>query len=401
MRRALLLCAVLACARHPSAADPLAWIELQTEHFTLRTDLAEPEAREVAAQLELVRAALIATSWHNAAPIPGRLQVIDLAAKSELQKFAAEGIDGFVTADAFGERMLVMSADQPPEELTVLKHEMAHVISNEFLVRNPRWLAEGIACYLETMHFDRAAHKVSVGDPGPGQAKGQGIKTAVIQVAAEELSVEPSAINLVTADTSRTPNEGYTAGSQSMQDSATAIRHAAAQAREILINAAASRLGTSADRLSVRWYIGYNLDEPLPDHSSLTRIRERYGVELFQRFFEAIVDQCQQAGLVWGKELYVDATKVQANASMESVKPRFAVETHLANLFAAEPAEEAQQVATQDKPASSEPSPQEVMAAPVELHTALSAEQRAVLTGPLPRVRGHVIRESELFQVLL
>ena len=81
---------------------------------------------------------------------------------------------------------------------------------------------------------------------------GQGIKTAAIQVAAEELSVEPRAINLVTADTSRTPNEGYTSGSQSMQDSATAIRHAAAQAREILINAAASRLATSADRLNVR-----------------------------------------------------------------------------------------------------------------------------------------------------
>jgi transposase len=63
----------------------------------------------------------------------------------------------------------------------------------------------------------------------------------------------------------------------------------------------------SADRLSVRWFVGYNLDEPLPDHSSLTRIRERYGVELFQRFFEAIVDQCQQAGLVWGQELFVDA----------------------------------------------------------------------------------------------
>jgi transposase len=136
----------------------------------------------------------------------------------------------------------------------------------------------------------------------------------------------------------------------------------------------------AADRLSVRWYIGYNLDEPLPDHSSLTRIRERYGVELFRRFFEAIVDQCQQAGLVWGKELYVDATKVNANASMESVKPRFAVEAHLANLFAAEPAEDAQQVATQDAPEVSETSPQEVIAVPVELPTALSAEQRAVLT---------------------
>src|SRR6059058_2730006 len=46
----------------------------------------------------------------------------------------------------------------------------------------------------------------------------------------------------------------------------------------------------AADRLSVRWYIGYDLDEPLLDHSSLTRIRTRYGVEIFRRFFETIVD---------------------------------------------------------------------------------------------------------------
>ena len=53
-----------------------------------------------------------------------------------------------------------------------------------------------------------------------------------------------------------------------------------------------------ADRLSIRWYLGYNLDEWLPDHSSPTRIRSRYGVDVFRRFFEAIVEQCQQAGLV-------------------------------------------------------------------------------------------------------
>ena len=70
-----------------------------------------------------------------------------------------------------------------------------------------------------------------------------------------------------------------------------------------------------ADRLSVRWYIGFDLGEPLPDHSSLTRIRECYGVRVFRRFFEAIVEQCQQEGLVWGKELYFDGTKVLANAS--------------------------------------------------------------------------------------
>ena len=59
------------------------------------------------------------------------------------------------------------------------------------------------------------------------------------------------------------------------------------------------------DRQSLRWYLGYDLNEPLPDHSSLSRIRERYGLEVFRRFFERIVEQCVAAGLVWGKELYL------------------------------------------------------------------------------------------------
>jgi transposase len=59
------------------------------------------------------------------------------------------------------------------------------------------------------------------------------------------------------------------------------------------------------DRLSLRWYVGYDLHETLPDHSSLTKIRERYGVEIFRRFFEQIVGMCIEAGLVTGKELLV------------------------------------------------------------------------------------------------
>src|SRR2546421_3741394 len=89
----------------------------------------------------------------------------------------------------------------------------------------------------------------------------------------------------------------------------------------------------AAYRLSVRWYIGYDLGEPLPDHSSLTRIRTRYGVEVVRRFFEKIVEQCQEAGLVWGRELYFDGTKVAANAGKESLKPRFVIEAHLESLF--------------------------------------------------------------------
>jgi CO/xanthine dehydrogenase Mo-binding subunit len=70
---------------------------------------------------------------------------------------------------------------------------------------------------------------------------GQGLKTALVQVAAEELDVPPSAIRLVTADTARTPNEGFTAGSHSMQDSGTAILNAAANVRVLLAEAAAAR----------------------------------------------------------------------------------------------------------------------------------------------------------------
>lgn len=94
-----------------------------------------------------------------------------------------------------------------------------------------------------------------------------------------------------------------------------------------------------AGRLSMRWYVGYDLKEPLPDHSSLTRIRTRYGLEVFRRFFDAIVEQCRQANLIWGKELYVDATQVNANAAYTSLTPRFALEAraaiqeHLADLF--------------------------------------------------------------------
>ena len=44
-----------------------------------------------------------------------------------------------------------------------------------------------------------------------------------------------------------------------------------------------------------RWYLGYALDEPLPDLSSLTRIRQRLGIDAFQRFFETIVELCQEA----------------------------------------------------------------------------------------------------------
>ena len=95
-------------------------------------------------------------------------------------------------------------------------------------------------------------------------------------------------------------------------------------------------LALASDRLSVRWYLGYSLDEPLPNASALTRLRQRVGLPIFRRFFEHVVDLCTEAGLVWGQELLADATKVPANAAMNSLVPRLraVVDDELVALFA-------------------------------------------------------------------
>jgi len=78
---------------------------------------------------------------------------------------------------------------------------------------------------------------------------GQGVRTAIQQIAAEELDVPFASLKLVTADTGRTANEGYTSGSNSMKDSGTAIQNAAAQVRELLIAEAARRLNVETENL--------------------------------------------------------------------------------------------------------------------------------------------------------
>ena len=71
--------------------------------------------------------------------------------------------------------------------------------------------------------------------------------------------------------------------------------------------------------LAIRWFAGYRLDEKLPDHSSLTRIRQRWGPELFKQIFQRTVRQCLDADLVNGQTVHVDATLIRADVSWESL----------------------------------------------------------------------------------
>jgi CO/xanthine dehydrogenase Mo-binding subunit len=81
---------------------------------------------------------------------------------------------------------------------------------------------------------------------------GQGVLTAMTQIAAEELDVAFERVTIRSGDTDRTPNEGYTAGSQSMQAGGIALRAACAEARALFLEEAGQRLSCTATGLSVR-----------------------------------------------------------------------------------------------------------------------------------------------------
>jgi nicotinate dehydrogenase subunit B len=80
---------------------------------------------------------------------------------------------------------------------------------------------------------------------------GQGILTALKQIAAEELDLPLDRLTMISGDTGRTPDEGQTAGSQSTENSGTALRMASAEVRAMLLDLAAQKLGVTADTLKV------------------------------------------------------------------------------------------------------------------------------------------------------
>src|SRR3954463_10331921 len=86
----------------------------------------------------------------------------------------------------------------------------------------------------------------------PGKVEiGQGIVTALAQIAADELDIDIGRVRMVRATTAGSPNEGVTSGSLSVQQSGRAVRHVCAEVRQLFLAAAAERLGVAADVLEI------------------------------------------------------------------------------------------------------------------------------------------------------
>jgi transposase len=78
-------------------------------------------------------------------------------------------------------------------------------------------------------------------------------------------------------------------------------------------------INTVSMRMDMLFFIGYDIDEPLPWHSTLSRTRQLYGEELFKQLFKEVLKQCIDKGMVGGRRQVMDSVAVKANASMESL----------------------------------------------------------------------------------
>jgi transposase len=86
-------------------------------------------------------------------------------------------------------------------------------------------------------------------------------------------------------------------------------------------------------RLDWLWFLGYDIDSEVPDHSVLSKARARWGVEAFRGFFKRIVWQCVEAGFVDGRKIFVDSSLVDADASNNSVIDTRSLKVQLQGIY--------------------------------------------------------------------
>ena len=106
-------------------------------------------------------------------------------------------------------------------------------------------------------------------------------------------------------------------------------------------------INTVSMRLDMLFFIGYDIDEPLPWHSTLSRTRQLYGEELFKQLFKDVLKQCIDKGMVAGRRQVMDSVAVKANAGMDSLVEKEILDD--ASVYADELKNEEQQSEEEDK----------------------------------------------------
>jgi transposase len=85
-------------------------------------------------------------------------------------------------------------------------------------------------------------------------------------------------------------------------------------------------IATASMRMDMLLFLGYNIDEPLPWHSTVSRTRQLFGETVFKHLFQQVLQQCIDKGMVAGRRQAVDSVFVKANASLSSLVAKEMVE---------------------------------------------------------------------------
>jgi tetratricopeptide (TPR) repeat protein len=153
------------CAGHRlrHGADWPEWEQVTSPHFVLRTNLSRGAGEAAVYELEALRTALVFGAFGMEADPPGRLQAILFRDPEGMMEFVDRRVDGYVTSTPSGPLLVSAGSDLrgQREARVKLLHELAHYLSSFSLLRQPRWFAEGMAEYLETLEL--SGHTVRLG----------------------------------------------------------------------------------------------------------------------------------------------------------------------------------------------------------------------------------------------
>ena len=187
--RAAVIAAVLALGACGAAVPPVqgkggpAWVELTSEHFTVWTDGDLERVREQVREMEYLRQLVVGVMFPSA-PASGRMLVIALRDDDELAAFATTGSPRPYAMSAhppLRQPLIVMSVFSNRDK-DVLAHELTHVISFGVLDNQPRWLAEGMAQFFETVRYSGDRTTADVGDAPRNRGQAE-VKAHLVPVA--------------------------------------------------------------------------------------------------------------------------------------------------------------------------------------------------------------------------
>ncbi len=153
--------------------------------------------------------------------------------------------------------------------------------------------------------------------------------------------------------------------------------------------------------LAYRWFCHLNLTDEVPDHSSLSRLRDRFGVKRFEQFFQEIVKQCEKAGLVKGKRVITDASLFTANASLDSLRannPEQAEQEHIGSATPGLGRPENRKLSNQTHTSTTDPDATlaykkgTTRSLKYKVHTTIDADSRVILE---PKVTTGAVHDSK------